>query len=187
MTSEFISNQWGKDRMQKILLVGLDTATLNTFSGLFDQHKDKFKVITAASFREAPNLVSGMDITMAIIDLKMPDVDDLESLDFLCKHHPKVIFVVMTAFGADGIESKLKSLENCRYHQKPVDIDKLTESIIDELEASVGGQIHGIGLSSFLQMSEMESTSCKLVVQSERSVGFMYLAKGVWLMPNMGL
>lgn len=172
--------------MRNILFVGLDTSTLNTFSEIFDKQKDNFKTTTAASFREVPNLISGLTVALAIIDLKMPDVDDLKLLDSLCDNYPKITFVVMTAFGTEEIEKKLKSFENCRYYEKPVDIDKLTESIFDELEASVGGQIHGIGLSSFLQMSEMEKTSCKLVVRSENVVGFMYLSKGVLVDAELG-
>lgn len=173
--------------MNKILLVDIDTATLNDFSSLLEAHPDKFEILTAGSAREVPNIVSGMKIGMIVIDLKMPDVDDLEFLAYMSKNYPKIPIIVMTAFGTPEIAAKISRLETCRYYQKPIDIDSLGEKIIEELESAVSGQIHGIGLSSFLQMSEMEKTTCKLKVKSDDDIGFLYLQKGELVDAELGL
>ncbi|MBF0224969.1 MAG: DUF4388 domain-containing protein [Desulfobacterales bacterium] len=46
------------------------------------------------------------------------------------------------------------------------------------MELGVGGKIHGIGLSSFLQMVQMEKTSCTLKVSSHNNIGRLYLLDG---------
>lgn len=43
---------------------------------------------------------------------------------------------------------------------------------------NMGGEIHGISLSAFLQMSEMEKTTCALKVSSDEGVGYLFLKNG---------
>ena len=45
-------------------------------------------------------------------------------------------------------------------------------------DSGVGGQLHGISLDSFLQMAQMEKTTCTLSVKKGGNLGFMYLLKG---------
>ena len=54
----------------------------------------------------------------------------------------------------------------------------LTENTSEKIDASVRGRIKGISLSSFLQMSEMEGTTCTLMVQSGKKIGTLHLMKG---------
>ncbi len=172
--------------IQKLLFVDMDTTTQNTFSKMLMAYPDKFEILTVGNAREVPNVVSGVKISMIIIDLKMPDVDDLEFLGYMSKNYPKIPMIVLTAFGGSEIEEKIKSFGTCRYYEKPVDIDQLMEKILDELGSSVSGQIHGISLSSFLQMSEMEKTTCKLKVRHDNETGFLYLVKGQLIDAQLG-
>ncbi|MFH1981452.1 MAG: DUF4388 domain-containing protein [Pseudomonadota bacterium] len=52
--------------------------------------------------------------------------------------------------------------------------------------APVGGQVQGISLDSFLQMVQMEKTTCTLRVLSEEDVGFIYILKGVLIAAEVG-
>lgn len=52
--------------------------------------------------------------------------------------------------------------------------------------AAVGGQIQGISIDSFLQMVQMEKTTCTLKVFSEEDVGFIYILKGVLIAAEVG-
>ena len=115
---------------------------------------------------------------MVVVDLKMPDMDDFEFLAFMNQNYPHIPVIVTTAFGTPDIESKIKKLESCLYFEKPVDMELLKEKIFDEMNIGVGGQIHGIGLSSFLQMSEMEKTTCTLRIKADEKIGLLYLLKG---------
>ena len=164
--------------MSKILLVDVDPATLNNFSESLKTQSGEVQIITAGNTREVPNLVSGAKINLVIIDLKMPDNDDLDALAYISQNFPNIPVIVMTAFGTPEIELRIKSLESCQYYEKPVDMNALTEKIFEDLGIGVGGQIHGIALSSFLQMSEMEKTTCRLKIKSEEGDGFLYLQKG---------
>lgn len=52
--------------------------------------------------------------------------------------------------------------------------------------APVGGQVQGISLDSFLQMVQMEKTTCTLKVLSEDDVGFIYIFKGALIAAEVG-
>ncbi len=54
------------------------------------------------------------------------------------------------------------------------------------MNTKVGGQIHGISLSAFLQMSEMEDTTCTLKVMAGDKVGHLYMLKGELIAAEIG-
>ncbi len=173
--------------MNMILLVDVDTATVNMFSDLFKAHSGNIEIITAGSTKEVPNIVSRKKIGMVIIDLKMPDSEDLEFLGYMNRDYPKIPIIVMTAFGTPDIERRINSLSTCKYYEKPIDIKSISEKIFEELDSGVGGQIRGIALSSFLQMSEMEKTTCRLKIKTDDDIGHMYLLKGSLIAAETGL
>jgi hypothetical protein len=46
------------------------------------------------------------------------------------------------------------------------------------MDTDVGGSVHGISLDSFLQMVQMERTTCTLTVKFEDEVGYLYVLNG---------
>lgn len=173
--------------MNTILLVDVDPATLNTFSDLLKAQSGDLKILTAGNAKEVPNIISSAKVNMLIIDLKMPDNDDLQFLAYMSHDFPNIPVIVMTAFGTPEIEARIKALKTCQYYQKPVNMNALSEKIFEDLGVGVGGQIHGIALSSFLQMSEMEKSTCRLKIRSEEGYGYLYLQKGELIAAETGL
>jgi len=55
------------------------------------------------------------------------------------------------------------------------------------MDADVGGQLHGISLDSFLQMAQMERTTCTLNVSANEEVGFMYILNGELIDAQTGI
>ncbi len=54
----------------------------------------------------------------------------------------------------------------------------LSQSAFQQMDTGVGGQIRGIGLPSFLQMSEMEQSSFTLHVTANGQAGQLYVSEG---------
>ena len=52
------------------------------------------------------------------------------------------------------------------------------ERISKEMESGIGGQIRGINLPTFLQMSEQENSSCILSISAKDKTGRLYLEEG---------
>lgn len=56
--------------------------------------------------------------------------------------------------------------------------ESITQRVSEELDGSVTGQVQGISLPSFLQMSEMEGSTCSLRIRSDDKVGMLHLLNG---------
>jgi hypothetical protein len=54
----------------------------------------------------------------------------------------------------------------------------LSKSAMGQMDLGVGGAIHGIGLPSFLQMSEMEESTYKLKICSKDHIGYLHVSQG---------
>ncbi|MFO8048979.1 MAG: DUF4388 domain-containing protein [Desulfosudaceae bacterium] len=165
--------------MKKILVVNIDTVTLNIVSSLLTEHTTDFEVLTTEEISEVDEIVKQLNPSVVIIDLESPPPADLKILDYLAKSHPRVIFMVMTAFETGEITAAIKSIKALQYFEKPVDFKKMADAVYDVIETGVGGQIQGISLTSFLQMSEMEKTTCTLRIKTEEKTGTLDLIKGV--------
>jgi len=59
-----------------------------------------------------------------------------------------------------------------------MNIDIITECILDELNSGAEGTLKGISLSSFLQLIEMEKKTCTLTVKAKNQSGMLYFSKG---------
>jgi len=83
---------------------------------------------------------------------------------------------------ADKIEVHLgfcsPDMSNADYSQLGTLVKKFLSKKKIEAMSDIGGQIHGISLPSFLQMSEMEGATYTLKVASGDRVGYLYLDGG---------
>ncbi len=55
------------------------------------------------------------------------------------------------------------------------------------MDADVGGQLHGISLDSFLQMAQMERTTCTLNVSAKEELGFLFILNGELIDAQTGI
>ncbi len=56
--------------------------------------------------------------------------------------------------------------------------ETIAQRVSEEVESSLAGQVQGISLPSFLQMSEMEGSTCSLRISSGDSTGMLHLLEG---------
>ena len=70
--------------------------------------------------------------------------------------------------------------------EKLAKIKVLNERIFKELDSSIGSQVQGLSLAAFLQMAEMEKTTCTLKIQTDNDVGYLHLLNGVLISAETG-
>jgi len=97
-------------------------------------HEREFRVLTARNGEEALAVFRFAIIDLLVTDMKMPEIDGIELLDFLDLHYPEVPVIVMTAFETPDLESRLRKLGVIRCLPKPLDLDELTKTILGALE-----------------------------------------------------
>jgi DNA-binding NtrC family response regulator len=133
----------GSDEV-RILLIDDDRTLLEYLAKRLQ--RDGFSVRAAFSGEEALEIVIQEDFDVAVVDLRMPGIDGVETQRRLKEVLPLLQCVVLTAYGS--IESALKSGQQGAYDYlfKPIDYESLAEAIRGasakkrELECAEGEQ-----------------------------------------------
>ncbi len=101
--------------------------------------KKGFAVTVAASGKEAveKNRTTGFD--MAILDLKMPEIDGIETMASMKEIDPETDFVILTGYGTVESAVEAMKLGAHDYLSKPVNLDEL-EMLIERIREKQ--QIH---------------------------------------------
>ena len=173
--------------MKKILAVNVDAFNLNIISSMLTEHTSDFEFLTTKKIKEIDDIIRKLATDIVIIDLESPTPQDLKILAGISKAYPRLPLLVMTAFETGEIESAIKAIGTLRYFEKPVDLKEIVDLIWGKIERSVSGEVHGISLTSFLQMSEMERTSCTLKIKAGDKVGTLFLIKGALIAAETGV
>jgi len=76
-----------------------------------------------------------------------------------------------------GLYNPVMSDEDYEKLEKLV-TETITQRVSEEMEEGLAGQVTGISLPSFLQMSEMEGSTCSLRIRSADNTGMLHLVDG---------
>ncbi|MEO0227092.1 MAG: sigma-54 dependent transcriptional regulator [candidate division WOR-3 bacterium] len=84
-----------------------------------------FTVTTAASGKEAIELNRKMGFDLAILDLKMPEIDGIETMQKMKEIDPQTYFIILTGFGT--VESAVRAMKLGAYDylNKPINLEEL--------------------------------------------------------------
>ncbi len=135
-----------------------------------------FNVLTAANVSEAFDITKKMkaDIIIAGRQLAAQEVD---ILDRYLRDKPDIKLILMVE-RKSKLSKILKAYEYKIQFEMPADPSLLLETLQEEFESNCGGQLRGIGLTSFLQMIELEDKSCVIKAMGSGKVGYLYCQKG---------
>jgi len=110
--------------MTKILIVDDEAAQREMLAGYLK--KNKYETKTAQDGQTALDLYPSFFSPVAVIDLKMPDMNGLELLQKLREINPFVEVIVLTAYGT--VETAVEAMRRGAfgYLTKPVNLDELS-------------------------------------------------------------
>ena len=105
-------------------------------------HKDGYDVTTCSSGREAMRLLLRTPADLAMIDLRMPDVNGLDLLREIRRAVPGCEVILMTGHGAVDSAVEAIKLGAREYLTKPFDFDRLRKVLADiRIEISRRAQV----------------------------------------------
>lgn len=84
-----------------------------------------YKVETASSGPEAIKMISAVNPYLILLDIKMPVMNGLETLEEIRKIYPDVPVVMMTAYGELDIVFEAKKRGVKHYINKPFDLNEV--------------------------------------------------------------
>lgn len=114
-----------------ILIVDDEESQRNLLAGFL---KNKgYTIATAANGKEAIELNQKASFDLAILDLKMPEIDGIETIAQMKKIDPQTYFIILTGFGT--VESAVKAMKLGAYDylNKPINLDEL-ELLLEHIQ-----------------------------------------------------
>ena len=100
--------------------------------------KRKMDVCPAYSGTEGIRLLRSQDFDVALLDLKMEDMDGLEVLKIFKKMYPKMAVIMLTGHGSERAAREGIEYGAFDYLTKPCEIEELLEKINDAVKLSGG-------------------------------------------------
>ena len=169
-----ISNNLARKR---VLIADGDPATIRLLRKSL-QDIEELEIFTAEDGRKAINLLNKQNIDLLISDIQMPQINGLQLLEYVHRNVQGIRVIILAGNSAEDVESKIKSMGSYQYYEKPLDLNVFRESVLRELRSGNASQIHGINISSFLQLIDIEEKICTLTVRSHGNVGYLYFRDG---------
>ena len=117
---------------KNILIIDDDQTVLKTFAGTLEL--EGYNVTTAESGREAIEKSNSQFFNLALIDIRLPDMEGTELLTKMKETIPKMIKLIVTGYPAlaNATEAINKGADG--YIVKPVNMNKLLETIKEHLK-----------------------------------------------------
>jgi DNA-binding response OmpR family regulator len=92
--------------------------------------KRDFDVTTARSGAQAIRVARDHDFDVAVVDLKMEDIDGIELLKILKRMMPELQVIMLTGHGSERAARDGLSLGAFDYLLKPIDLEILLERVL---------------------------------------------------------
>lgn len=121
----------------KILLVDDEPAILEALSLVLGR---QFSVLTANSGKKALKAVDEQFPDIVLLDVMMPKIDGIKTLELLKEKNPNLPVIMLTASNRVKDAVQAMKLGAVDYLSKPFDIDKLIEIIIHNLNFEDSGK-----------------------------------------------
>src|SRR5216684_3285425 len=113
--------------MNKLLLIDDEADVQYSFQRIFDS--PEIELTTASSGEEGLKLVPKLKPDLVIMDVRMGGITGLETLRRLRQTEPKLLVILMTAYGTTQTAIEAMKLGAYDYLLKPFDVPKLKQII----------------------------------------------------------
>ena len=124
---------------ESILVVDDDAEVRKTLSSILS--KEGYSVETAENGKQATKISEKSRFDIALIDIKLPDMEGTELLHRLKENQPHMVKIVITGFPT--LENAMKTVNEGAdgYILKPFDVEKLLEMIRKHLKRETAEHI----------------------------------------------
>ncbi len=178
--------------MATILIVDDEEIVRFALSEKLKEHG--FSVIEACSGRDAVDICMKEDVNAVLLDLKMPDMDGIETLQELKAHNNDVPVIIVTAFGDIPTAVQAIKLGAYDFVEKPPQVSKLIvtlnramekvelEKKIRNLDSTLESSFEWlVGRSSTMkrvisQVKQVAGSDFSIILQGETGTGKTFLA-----------
>ena len=160
-----------------VLLVEDESATLRFYlAGL--RGLQEFRVLSAVNGAEALAQVQAQAVDVVVTDLRMPVLDGYSLITILAERYPSLPVIVLTAVSDPAMLDRAAELGALRVLAKPVRLSQLMDEVRTAAALEPQGLVHGLPLSSLLQLLNWERRTATLTVRLGGAAGYLYVREG---------
>jgi len=120
--------------MSKLLLIDDETDVQYSFQRIFDS--PDLELTTASSGEEGLRIIPKLKPDLVIMDVRMGGLTGLETLRRIRQANPKLLVILMTAYGTTQTAIEAMKLGAYDFLLKPFDVPKLKEIVFNALKAA---------------------------------------------------
>ncbi len=120
--------------MSKLLLIDDEDDVQYSFRRIFDS--PEIELATASSGEEGLKLIPKFKPDLVIMDIRMGGMSGLETLRRIRQSDPKLLIILMTAYGTTQMAIEAMKLGAYDYLLKPFDVPKLQQIVTNALKAA---------------------------------------------------
>lgn len=108
---------------KKVMFVDDEAGVRSSWDRYLSQHG--FDVTTAENGARAIDRLSHEQVDVVVSDLRMPGVDGIQLLEWIHEKSPETRFILLTGYGNEEVERKVRDLGAFDYLNKPISPDTL--------------------------------------------------------------
>ncbi|MBI4794562.1 MAG: sigma-54-dependent Fis family transcriptional regulator [Deltaproteobacteria bacterium] len=120
--------------IERVLIVDDEEDMLAGLRRILTQELEQVEVVTASRARQALRLVRQVPIDLALLDIRMPEIDGLELLEALRKEDPWLTAIMMTAYGTIEVAVAAMKLGAYDFITKPFEKEPMLRVVRKALE-----------------------------------------------------
>jgi CheY-like chemotaxis protein len=165
---------------KRILIVDDEPNAIKACAGML--RLAGFDAYGTTSGTEAIQLYKSTGFDLALVDLKMPEMDGLKVLAALREYNPKAAVVILTAYGTKENVVEALRLGAREFLEKPVDSALLISTAQNILAQGANDMVHGnlriLTLPSIVQINCTERNQAHLLLKRQGQEGSLFFADG---------
>lgn len=122
--------------MKQVLIADDEEDLTWSISRSLSRDQKDIQVICVNSGDEALRIIQHQAIDLLVTDLRMPGYTGMELMDAILNNHRDVKVIVMTAYGSEETEDRVREKGGLYYIEKPFEINDLKQMIYSVLSES---------------------------------------------------
>ncbi|MCP4902771.1 MAG: response regulator [bacterium] len=167
--------------MTKVLIVDDEIPLLRNLSSYLGSFEPEFDVMTSPSAEEALEILQKhADFDILLTDVRLPGMDGIELVQRAVGLRKNLKLLVMTAFSSQKIRRGAVDAGALRYLEKPLDLKKLRQVLLEIAATNEGwsGSVGGLDLFDFTQLFTLSGKTTQLKVQFGNEQGMLAFRQG---------
>ena len=108
---------------KKVMFVDDEEGVRISWNRYLSEHG--FEVTTAEDGAKAISQLRKEPVDVVVSDLKMPSIDGVELLEWIHDKQPQTQFILLTGYGNEAVENRVRELGAFEYLNKPISPDML--------------------------------------------------------------